>query len=725
MCLIALTWALTVRAAERVPPEVKAAMDELWRRGRCVLSSIVVPAQRASRVPGNLAGAKVLDGRAVARRGSFSCFAVHNDTMWLATDARLDKVDLVARKRVASFTPADGLPDSPIERLVVDGKLLWIVTRVGLGMLDTATNRFSSPALPAIRVARVATTPQAVWVVADSGTFALERANGAWHKLPALPVARLISAKLNQGIWRVRWGSATSRMIEDVALAGGKLWALAMGTLSRLDCQDARSGKASWRQVSADVWAIKAEGDKVWALTSKGVACYHGKTGNVEHYTSKDGLAAGRHQFLALTDQAVWVATEPAPDAKHTSYVGGGLSRFDKAKATWSTLTTINGLPATRTTYLGKQQGQLWAASLDFDKLLTLSAHPGMMHNKRAVPNVTGLALHCYRPDEKGWRSIRCPLPEGHQRYILGQRGKVHRGRLLPKSIVGLGVGERSITCVFEMLPLSFYGGYCHSIGAFARRQSRAARWAANIQDLASQVGLEGEQPQLLLVSESHGKRVVFAEGQPRVLHLGVHAGRTWALSETALACETNTPGKWHKVIENRSRFYWEAAAAAADAKHLWIGGDAGTISRLDKKSLRCEVVACLSGRKITQLALDSQGRLWVRSSPMKSVLPQDLKHLPKVDSKGLAVYDGRAWREARAAEKFPAEQTRRRYQWFCRGKDSFLFRRERGAASEERHAFLRGVFKPAVLCHDGDGKGLWLKIHEGILRISLSEHPH
>ena len=103
--LLTLAWAVSSFAAEKIPPEKKAAMDELWRRGHCMLSSVVVPAQRASKVPAKLQGAKVLDGRAVTRIGGFSCFACDEAVMWLATDARLDKVDLNTRKRIATFTP--------------------------------------------------------------------------------------------------------------------------------------------------------------------------------------------------------------------------------------------------------------------------------------------------------------------------------------------------------------------------------------------------------------------------------------------------------------------------------------------------------------------------------------------------------------------------------------------------------------------------------------------
>ena len=510
-------------------------------------------------------------------------------------------------------------------------------------------------------------------------------------------------------------------MIEEVALAGDKVWALSMGTLASMPSDIQRESKAGWNRITSDAWAIEADGDKLWVLTSKGVACYTSDA--VKHYTSEDGLGAGRHKLIAVTDGAVWVATDPDADADDAKYVGGGLSRFSKATGNWSNFTSINGLPVTKITYLETQQGKLVVASLLFDKLVTLSAHPGMMHCKRLVPNVTGLAVHTYLTAEDRWESVSAPLPAGEKRYVLGQKGAVHLDRLVPKAIIGLAVTGHTLYCMFDMQPLEYYGGHCHSVGILARRESPRSPWVAGIKNLAKQVGLEGEQPELLLVSESHGKRVVFAEGQRHALHLGVHDGRAWALSEEALTCEAGAPGEWQKVVENQPRFYWNVSAAVAGDNALWVGGDAGTISRLDKKSLECNIVACLKDRKVTQLSLDSEGSLWVKSTTAQTVLPVNLKQLPMVESNGLAVYDGNTWREAESTEKAPHRGGTKKYDWLTAKKGNFLSRRAAATngGGEERFAYLRGVFKPRVLREDADGRGLWLAIYEGVLRLEVS----
>ena len=703
--------------AEPPSAEIRAGMDELWRRGRCVLSSIVMPAQKASRVPRDLSGAKVMDGRVIGRRGTFSAFACDGETMWLATDTRIDKVDLAARRRVGRFTPADGLPDNPVDEMVIDGKNLWVISRAGLGMLDTSTGQFTETALPKFRKAKLVAAEDAVYVVAESGAHALGRGKAKWQELPSVPSAKAIKGRLDKGVWRTRWKSGTNSMIQDAVVAWGKLWVLSMGSLSSLDCADLGSGAAKWQRAAGDAWGMKTDGDDLWVLTSKGVDCYRGD-GSVERHTPDKGLAVGRHRFLACTPEHVWVATEPRQDAEKTRYVGGGISVFDKETRTWKNFTEINGHPATKVTWLGSFGGQVCVAALVIENLVTRSAHPGMMHVKRLVPQVTGLAVHVRDSETGNWETVSLPLPQGESLYVLGQTGKMLVDRLVPKSVIGLTTSTTAMHCIFEMFPATYYGGHRHAMGVFARRASPTGPWKAKFEDHSSGVGLVGEQEGVILVSESHGKRVIFAEAEPRALHVGFHAGRIWALSENSLASETDEPGKWQTVVETQSRFYWSASSAAADGEALWVGGDAGTISRLNKKTMECRAIGRLVGRKIDRLAVDAQGKLWVKSSPTKNVVPVRLRFLPKVESKGIAVLDGKVWREAAATEKFPGPQQTGKYVWSCRDKSNFLYRKERGAGTESQYAFLRGVFKPGVLCHDGET--LWLRVYEGILRVDL-----
>ncbi|MFP4056824.1 MAG: hypothetical protein ACLF0G_08140 [Candidatus Brocadiia bacterium] len=710
--LLALCCGPAGLAADDIPPQARAAMDELWRRGLCVLSSIVVPARRASRVPRDLGSARALDGRMLSRRGAFACCAVQGDTLWAATDARLDQVDLASGQRVATFTPADGLPDSPIDQLVPDGESLWLVSRQGLGRLDVATGRIATEGLPAFRIARVAPSEAAVWVVADAGTFVLDRAGGRWRQAPPHPLAERIAERLDQGVWRVRWASATERMIEDAAVAGGKLYVLSMGTLAALDARPEADGR--WQTVASDAWAMAPDGEALWVLTSQGVE-RHGPDG-AKRYTPEDGLAAGRHRFVAVTDSAVWVATEGAAGGED-----GGLSRFEKATRAWSHARSVGGVPLTHLTWLGLRGERLWAASLMFDKVATLSAHPGMMHVKRTVPEISGLALHHRAPGDDAWQTLRCPLPEGQPRYVLGQRGKVHSGRLVPAAVADLAPGQRSLVALCELRPRRYYGGYCHGIGSVAERPEADGTWTMGFRNASDQVGLQGEQPELLLVSESHGKRVVFAEGQPRALDVFVQADRVWAVTETAIAWRPDGGQQWRKVVANRSRFYWRATALTGDEEHLWAGGDAGTVSRIDRRGLRCTPVACLEGRKITSLGLDREGRLWVFSGPAKVVLPSGLEGLPRVEADGAMVYDGKSWHAATPDEQpRPAPPAPARYEWVCKG--NFLCRRDRKSGETRRVAYLRGVFKPSVLRVAERERSLWLSVYEGILRLRLPD---
>jgi hypothetical protein len=690
-----LTFAACVASAGNAPPKAKPAMDELWRRGTCVLSSIVVPAQKASRVPKNLGGAKQIVGRPVSRAGGYRCFVTAGDTLYVATDTRLDVFDLASGKRTASFTPADGLPDAPIDELVVDGPRVWAVARTGLGLVEGG--KATAKGLPQFRVARVVPARESVWVVADSGTFVRDRTGGAWRSLPALPTARTIASQLDRGIWQERWRSATGMMIAQAAATGDRLWVVSMGSLCRFD------GK--WTQVSRDAWTLAADGEALWVLTSKGVECYHGD--KVTRYGKEQGLAEGRHRRIAVTERAVWVATDGRPDPKTKQYVGGGLSRFDRAKGTWSAVTRINNLPVTDISCLAVRDGRLWVSSLVFAKLVVRSAHPGMMHVRRAVPEVTGVGIHHCDLATEQWQSVNCPHPEGQPRQILGQRGKALAGRLVPYRALAVAPGKTRLIAMVEMQDPTYYGGRCHSVVSLAQREAPGKPWAAAYEDLTVQTGHEGEQPDVLLLSESHGKRIVFATGQPRALYVGVHGGRVWALGERALACETDKPGTWNKVAETQSRFYWDASAAVATKDTLWIGGDAGTISRLDTETMDCRVLACLKRRRIERLAADGEGRLWVRSRPAKVVLPTDLKNVPAIEAKDVMVFNGKTWQTPN--DGFPKTES---LPWSCKGNVL-----QRGG----QRVFLRGVFKPQPLCEDGAGN-VWVKVYENLVRVPVGD---
>ena len=462
-----LTFAACVASAGNAPPKAKPAMDELWRRGTCVLSSIVVPAQKASRVPKNLGGAKQIVGRPVSRAGGYRCFATAGDTLYVATDTRLDVFDLAAAKRTASFTPADGRPDSPIDELIVDGPRVWVVARTGLGLVEGG--KATAKGLPQFRIARVVPARESVWVVADSGTFVQDRTGGAWRSLPALPTAKTVASQLDRGIWQERWRSATDMMIAQAAAVGGSLYAVSMGTLCRFDDK--------WTHVSRDAWTLAADGDTLWVLTSKGVERYEGE--KVTRYGREQGLAEGRHRRIAVTERAVWVATDGRADPKTKRYVGGGLSRFDRAKGTWSSVTRINNLPVTDISCLEVRDGRLWVSSLVFEKLVVRSAHPGMMHVRRAVPEVTGIGIHHCDLATEQWQSINCPHPKGQPRQILGQRGKALAGRLVPYRALAVAPGKTRLIAMVEMQDPTYYGGRCHSVVSLAQREAPGKPWAA------------------------------------------------------------------------------------------------------------------------------------------------------------------------------------------------------------------------------------------------------
>ena len=223
-----------------------------------------------------------------------------------------------------------------------------------------------------------------------------------------------------------------------------------------------------------------------------------------------------------------------------------------------------------------------------------------------------------------------------------------------------------------------------------------------------------------MLLSRNHGKHTVVAEGHYDVLGLE-HAGEAaWVITQGGLAYYPDRQGRWGKVVTVPYRFYWGVTAAAADAKSVWFGSDRGLLARFDRKSRRWSIPFRFPGRKVVKLAVDKRGLLWAQTAPFeKGNLPEVLKSIPEINSKGLAVFDGENWRER--SGQMPSQREGERYLWKVK-QGNFLFRSDRETGREKKVAYLKGVYQPSVLTVDDKGDALWIKTYDGVVRTELSE---
>ena len=673
------------------------AAAELWRRGLCILSSVVVPAERNSRVPRRLGGAQAVSGRTFSLKVKVSAWAHDEKFLWVATDADVHQIGLADGRLVRSYSKKEGLPDWPVDELLSDGRTLWVLHRRGLATLSIGADTVRDRSAVRFRFARLFRDGAGVWVIADSATWRFGDGGAPPKKLPRLPVGARLGTSIDRGVWLARRQQKTAYFITDPSSLKGRLYVGSYGAVYEL--ADGR-----WKRIAASGWAPKAGHGALWFLSTRGLGRYDPDSGATKTYPAPDPLPVGRLTHLAVTQDAVWVAVESREQGGR--FAGGGLARLEVGSGRWKVWPTINGRRADRPQALTVHESALWAATLDYTSTRTLSAHPGMMHCKRLLPVPTGLCLHRYVVGKRAWETLSLEAPTCEKRLVLGQRGKRQEGVMTPRVVESIALGASRLFAVVRMFPKTFYSGYYTSLDQLAARKDASSPWQVAYAHRPEQLGLQGEQPPVLLISESHGKRVVHGVGQGRVAGLFAHEGRVWAVAEGCVARFDAAADRWQKVLEPGFRFYWKATAALDDGRHLWIGSDRGLVARLDLSTNRCEILAALKDRRIDRIVKNQAGHVVVAGRPAdRGCLPVQLEGKVAPLDSSVATFDGTAWMPAGSAPAAP------RPRWSVSGKGNFL----RGRDSAY---YVLGVFQPRFLCASPDGKRLWLATYSGLVRL-------
>lgn len=699
---------LAVRVGAEAPSaKSRAAMDELWRRGNCLLSSVLKPAAKEAVLPRDLGDTPVLRPRLRSADGKLLCYATAGATLWAADDQALYQVDARGGKLVKRYDLTDGLPDSAIQSIAPSGDTVWLATRRGLAKLDVPTGRCTRVEGIRFGMARLAAGAGGVWLVSDSGAYRLAAGQERWRKLPSCAALKILAGVAGRGFWWANWRARVASRIPQVFVTADGLYAICIDRLLHYPA----SGGAC-RQISTQTWHAVAKGRTVWALTTGGLLRYDAATGKTERFAAGGALPAGRPTALAVGDSAVFVATEADYDKGSRSFVGGGIGRLDLGTGKWTVTQTVGRTNVRFVTALLADGEEAWAACTLYDRVVQLGAHPGMAHIKRYRPHVSGLALLHF--DGRDWGVVSLPNHKPSRRWVLGQKGKYEADAVVPKRFDRLWRSGENLWGVFRMVPERFYSGYYISAGLLAVRDSGA--WQGRFDIRTKELGLAGEQPELMLLSHSHGERLVLAEGHPRVLAMESLAGRTWVVCENGLYVHDSSTGKFAPVVRTAWRAYWRVTAAAAGAHAVWFGGDGGTISRLDRKTGRIELLGVARGRKITSLAvlgdLGADDEVVARSAATKAVLPASLAGATNLPTFQGIAYSGKGWYlrdDSTAAVKS---------RYTCRKKGNYLYRGRR------RVGFIVGVFRPTVLCDDKRTGTLWLGTYSGVASVRLPRAP-
>lgn len=719
--LAALIWCVTgsllaTRQRAELRGVAKDAADELWRRGVCVLSSVVEPAKRASEVPLHLDGAKAAWGRPLSMTNDITAFAKGKRRIWVATDSALFAVDAATKQVISTYTHADGLPDEPTDALLSDGRFLWIIQRSRLSALDLASGKLVTERMPRFSHARVLADGTHAWVIADTGTYTYSHAIKSWSAAAPLPTGGDIKRFLAKGIWEGRRTEMLRGLLGEPVLLDADIYIPSRGSLFRFHVSSQK-----WSRISDDAWKVVPANGRLFFIGAFGVGEYDPTANRTASYKVGSAIPDGRPQFLVATEKNVWVALDA--QALFESYAAGkgGVARFDFTTRQWTTYMTINGQKADQVTSLQNIRGQLWCATQNYTEVATIVAHPGMAHIKRTRPKIEGLSLHRYVEDKEKWDTITLSIPEGDARMILGQKGTRNEGKMVPRRLLAVAPASRAILCRCDMYPRQYFSGYYPTIGTFAHKDDSARAWTPSFTNHADQLDLQGEQPSVLLISGSHGRRIVLAAGHKKVLGLFRHqTGSIWAVSEGCLAWFDESEGRWRRVVDPPFRFYWRATAAVADTENIWVGSDCGIISRMDKRTYQCRALVCLPRRSVTQLALDENGTLWARTSNSECRrLPVEMKSVPKGPQAEVVKFDGNAWT---AAKEWPAKLQAPENNWTFERRRNFLLRKTPANPSGKRTFFVAGVFRPRFLLEDPPDGSLWVSTYCGLVKLSTKK---
>ncbi|MGQ9663357.1 MAG: hypothetical protein ACUVWX_13615, partial [Kiritimatiellia bacterium] len=521
-------------------------------------------------------------------------------------------------------------------------------------------------------------------------------------------------ATVNKGFWWFMCANTEVVLIEKMLAKQDGLYVLQERQVWRYD-----PNAEKWLSITRDAWKILEHKGTLWVMCTSSVKRYDAASGSIRSYEYGKGPALGRPTAMAATDDAFYLARYGDNDEKATqveSFVGGGISRLDLATDRWTVVDEIDGVKLNFVDSLLADGDEVWAAALLYDKIVQQGAHPGMAHVKRWVPHPDGIGIAHF---SAGRWSLLSKRGLKTQKRWMGPHGtRVELDNIGPQNVHMLCVTHDRLWGAYKIVPEHWYGGYGESAGCLAARLD--GRWEGRFDVQTEELNLTGEYPALFGMSRSHGE-VYLAEGHFIILGLENISGHCWVVTQGGVYVNDERTDRFVTVLEGRDRLYFRATAAAPTADAVWIGGDGGTVSRLNRRTGRLELVGVVPDRTITAIAVDGK-RVVVNTAPPEGkyaiALPYSMRSANRLPIADSLAFDGEKWTVS--DEKISPPDTAYRcnytgpYRDVAARQENFLYR------GEQKVAFLRGVFRPQVLCADPVGGKIWLGVYSGLASVPL-----
>lgn len=240
----------------------------------------------------------------IAARGDITCMAAMGDLVFYGTPYGLLKQDL-KKNRWQKYTAFDGLPDHAVTSLCPDGRLIWVGTQKGPGLLDPHLDtgkvalNLTSPVIGMNWVFCVAQWLDYTWAGTATGLYRISQERAEWSRVVD-PTGLLKS------------------QVRDVAVTPEGMWCATDLGLILLDSnlEAARVFRSGVELDPGDLLSVAADPFNVWASCQAGVWRYNKVKDTFRLYTRDDGLLHEWVYDIVLDGDFVWFGSE------------GGATRF-------------------------------------------------------------------------------------------------------------------------------------------------------------------------------------------------------------------------------------------------------------------------------------------------------------------------------------------------------------------------------------------------------------
>ena len=299
------------------------------------------------------------------------------DYVWASTWNQGIKRFHIASGTWTTFNDRNGLLNNWINdrALKVDDRFVWVGTPRGLSRYDkeaeTWTSYMQSETLIGNEIRAVVADERYVWCGTSQGLSRYDKLYGTWSSFRKKGGRQFISyGRMSIEFWEPEdENSLVNNDIKSLAVDDRYLWVGTKRGASRYDKIADRWDRYTKGTglPNEDVVAVVVDGYDVWAGTSGGLGKYPRMSDDPNAWVTYTSgieikpMVVSEEYAKSLVSDEIWTL---AADGKYV-WIGSriGVSRYDKGRDTWMTLTTEDGLASDAVSSIAVEDSRVWFGS--------------------------------------------------------------------------------------------------------------------------------------------------------------------------------------------------------------------------------------------------------------------------------------------------------------------------------------------------------------------------